>query len=136
MRSYDRVYLNVLYVTVVFLSVWVAWVGPIIALGRGCFGLFLAQGVQDIQRDMMRYGSVTAAFSVYSDFLAYSGGVYRNLEGETRQNRASCRCFLLFWRRGCAFVPLFNKGKRASLSIQPPRELALMRLRFQEDLPP
>lgn len=26
--------------------------------------------------DMMKHGSVTAAFSVYSDFLTYSGGVY------------------------------------------------------------
>lgn len=47
-----------------------------------CVMLFHSQGVEDIQRDMMRYGSVTASFSVYSDFLAYSGGVYENLEGE------------------------------------------------------
>ncbi|CAN0157426.1 unnamed protein product, partial [Laminaria digitata] len=38
-------------------------------------------GMQDIQRDMMKFGSVTAAFSVYSDFLTYSGGVYKNVTG-------------------------------------------------------
>lgn len=30
---------------------------------------------------MMKFGSVTAAFSVYSDFLTYSGGVYSNKSG-------------------------------------------------------
>lgn len=39
------------------------------------------QGVEDIQLDMMTYGSVTAAFSVHSDFLTYSGGVYSNKSG-------------------------------------------------------
>lgn len=39
------------------------------------------QGVEDIQLDMMKYGSVTAAFSVHSDFLTYSGGVYSNKSG-------------------------------------------------------
>ncbi|CAM9758212.1 unnamed protein product, partial [Hapterophycus canaliculatus] len=33
-------------------------------------------GIEDIQLDMMKHGSVTAAFSVYSDFLTYTGGVY------------------------------------------------------------
>lgn len=41
------------------------------------------QGVEDIQRDMMKYGSVTAAFSVYADFLTYAGGVYQNVDGES-----------------------------------------------------
>ncbi|CAM9868797.1 unnamed protein product [Pylaiella littoralis] len=39
------------------------------------------RGVEDIQLDMMKYGSVTAAFSVHSDFLTYSGGVYSNKSG-------------------------------------------------------
>ena len=47
---------------------------------RGCFSR--VQGVEAIQLDMMTYGSVTAAFSVYSDFLTYSGGVYSNKSGE------------------------------------------------------
>eukprot|EP00752_Nemacystus_decipiens_P008841 g7890.t1 len=38
-------------------------------------------GVEAIQLDMMKYGSVTAAFSVYSDFLTYTGGVYSNTSG-------------------------------------------------------
>lgn len=43
---------------------------------------FVQKGVEDIQLDMMKYGSVTAAFSVYSDFLTYTGGVYSNKSGE------------------------------------------------------
>ncbi|CBN78981.1 cathepsin B-like proteinase [Ectocarpus siliculosus] len=38
-------------------------------------------GIENIQRDMMKYGSVTAAFSVFSDFLTYSGGVYTHESG-------------------------------------------------------
>lgn len=45
------------------------------------------QGVEAIQLDMMKYGSVTAAFSVYSDFLTYSGGVYSNKTGEPINNQ-------------------------------------------------
>lgn len=40
------------------------------------------QGIENIQRDMMKYGSVTAAFSVFSDFLTYSGGVYTHETGK------------------------------------------------------
>lgn len=57
--------------------------------------VFPSQGVEDIQRDMMRYGSVTASFSVYSDFLTYSGGVYENLEGETASFVGGCVITLL-----------------------------------------
>ena len=46
------------------------------------FFFFFLQGVQEIQRDMMKFGSVTASFSVYSDFLTYSGGVYKNIAGD------------------------------------------------------
>lgn len=46
------------------------------------------QGIENIQRDMMKYGSVTAAFSVFSDFLTYSGGVYTHESGK----RVSSKC--------------------------------------------
>lgn len=45
----------------------------------------------DIQRDMMHYGSVTAAFSVYSDFLTYKGGVYEYVEGGKNCGKAKRR---------------------------------------------
>jgi cathepsin B len=38
-------------------------------------------GVSKIQTDIMTYGSVSAAFTVYNDFLAYSGGVYQYKSG-------------------------------------------------------
>jgi cathepsin B len=34
-----------------------------------------------IQNDIMAYGSVSAAFTVYEDFLTYSGGVYYHQTG-------------------------------------------------------
>jgi Papain family cysteine protease len=39
------------------------------------------RSVENIQLDMMQHGSVTAAFSVYSDFLTYKGGVYSHSAG-------------------------------------------------------
>eukprot|EP00611_Tribonema_gayanum_P018049 TRINITY_DN31101_c0_g1_i1.p1 TRINITY_DN31101_c0_g1~~TRINITY_DN31101_c0_g1_i1.p1 ORF type:complete len:530 (-),score=188.22 TRINITY_DN31101_c0_g1_i1:334-1923(-) len=40
-------------------------------------------GVANIQKDMMEHGPVTAAFSVYSDFLTYQGGVYQRTKGSS-----------------------------------------------------
>jgi cathepsin B len=38
--------------------------------------------VEDIQKDIMENGPVSAAFTVYQDFLAYSGeGVYQHVTG-------------------------------------------------------
>jgi len=37
--------------------------------------------VQNIQKDIMQYGSVTGAFTVYSDFPAYKSGVYKHTTG-------------------------------------------------------
>lgn len=37
--------------------------------------------VQDIESDLAQYGSVTAAFSVYEDFLTYKSGVYQHESG-------------------------------------------------------
>jgi len=37
--------------------------------------------VQRIQQDIMQYGSVSAAFTVYSDFPAYKSGVYKHVTG-------------------------------------------------------
>jgi len=37
--------------------------------------------VQDIQADMMKYGTVTAAFTVYADFPTYKSGVYKHTSG-------------------------------------------------------
>ena len=34
-----------------------------------------------IKRDIMTYGTVTAAFTVYEDFLTYKSGVYQHLSG-------------------------------------------------------
>merc|ERR1711865_985409 len=37
--------------------------------------------VEKIQQDMIQYGSVTAAFTVYADFPAYKTGVYKHVSG-------------------------------------------------------
>lgn len=37
--------------------------------------------VEQIQTDIMTYGPVTAAFTVYQDFLTYRSGVYKHLQG-------------------------------------------------------
>lgn len=57
----------------------------------GVLRAFVPQGVADIQRDMMKFGSVTAAFSVYGDFLAYSSGVYHHVTGEGRAEKGPRR---------------------------------------------
>jgi len=38
-------------------------------------------GVENIQRDIMQYGPVSAAFTVYEDFVAYKSGVYHHVTG-------------------------------------------------------
>jgi len=38
-------------------------------------------GVQNVQADIMKYGSVTAAFLVFSDFPTYKQGVYQHHSG-------------------------------------------------------
>lgn len=39
------------------------------------------RSVTDIQQDMMKYGSVTGAFTVYADFPTYKSGVYHHTSG-------------------------------------------------------
>lgn len=43
-----------------------------------CYSL---SGVANIQKDIMQYGSVTGAFTVYSDFPTYKSGVYKHTSG-------------------------------------------------------
>jgi cathepsin B len=38
-------------------------------------------GVEAIQRDIMTYGPVSGAFTVYADFPAYKSGVYHHVSG-------------------------------------------------------
>lgn len=40
---------------------------------------------EDIQRDMMKYGSVSMSFTVYEDFETYSSGVYQRTSGSGKQ---------------------------------------------------
>jgi len=39
------------------------------------------RNIEAIQKDIMLYGSVSAAFSVYEDFMSYKGGVYQHVTG-------------------------------------------------------
>lgn len=39
-------------------------------------------GVEQIKTDIFTYGSVTAAFVVYEDFLTYQSGVYTHQSGD------------------------------------------------------
>jgi len=38
--------------------------------------------IDDIKKDLTTYGSVTAAFTVYEDFLNYKSGVYKHITGK------------------------------------------------------
>jgi cathepsin B len=40
------------------------------------------RGVDSIKNDIMQYGTVTAAFTVYEDFVNYKSGVYRYVSGK------------------------------------------------------
>ena len=40
------------------------------------------KGVDNIKMELMTHGSVTAAFTVYQDFLTYSSGVYQHMTGD------------------------------------------------------
>jgi cathepsin B len=37
--------------------------------------------VEDVQKDILQHGAVTAAFTVYEDFLTYKSGVYKHTTG-------------------------------------------------------
>jgi cathepsin B len=39
--------------------------------------------IDEIKGDIYTYGSVTAAFLVYEDFLTYKAGVYRHVTGKS-----------------------------------------------------
>jgi len=39
------------------------------------------RSVDDIKQDLVSYGSVTAAFTVYEDFLTYTSGIYKHTSG-------------------------------------------------------
>lgn len=54
---------------------------PFDADKRFASSAYSLRSVADIQRDLLQHGPVTAAFSVYSDFLAYAGGVYEHVTG-------------------------------------------------------
>jgi cathepsin B len=54
------------------------------------------RSVENIQLDMMQHGSVTAAFSVYSDFLTYKGGVYSHSAGLFLGGHAVKVCVTVF----------------------------------------
>merc|ERR1712137_1133875 len=43
--------------------------------------LLMVRGVANIQKDIMQFGSVTAAFTVYNDFVTYKSGVYQHHTG-------------------------------------------------------
>lgn len=40
------------------------------------------RGIDTIKADIQKYGTVTAAFTVYEDFLTYKSGVYQHVTGD------------------------------------------------------
>ena len=46
--------------------------------GSASYGLSTVEGIQE---DMIQYGSVTGAFTVYEDFPTYTSGVYHHVSG-------------------------------------------------------
>lgn len=53
--------------------------------GASSYGI---SGVDNIKMEIMTYGTVTAAFTVYMDFLTYSSGVYQHLTGDAEGGHA------------------------------------------------
>lgn len=44
---------------------------------------YAVRGINNIKQEMMTYGSITAAFTVYEDFETYSSGVYYHQTGDS-----------------------------------------------------
>ena len=53
--------------------------------GASSYGI---SGIDNIKMEIMTYGTVTAAFTVYEDFLTYSSGVYQHLTGAAEGGHA------------------------------------------------
>jgi cathepsin B len=53
--------------------------------GASSYGI---SGVDNIKMEIMTHGTVTAAFTVYTDFPTYSSGVYQHLTGEAEGGHA------------------------------------------------
>jgi cathepsin B len=49
---------------------------------KGAKAYGVSSRMQDIQNELIKYGPVEAAFSVYEDFLTYQSGVYRHTTGQ------------------------------------------------------
>ena len=45
-------------------------------------------GVDSIKKEIMTHGTVTAAFTIYMDFLTYNSGVYQHMSGEAEGGHA------------------------------------------------
>jgi len=46
------------------------------------------KGIENIKTELMTNGTITAAFTVYEDFLTYDGGVYRHTTGAAHGGHA------------------------------------------------
>jgi cathepsin B len=53
--------------------------------GASTYGI---SGVDNIKMEIMTYGTVTAAFTVYMDFLTYESGVYQHMTGAAEGGHA------------------------------------------------
>lgn len=53
--------------------------------GASSYGI---SGIDNIKMEIMTHGTVTAAFTVYMDFLTYSSGVYQHLTGDAEGGHA------------------------------------------------
>lgn len=49
---------------------------------RKAVSSYAIHGIENIKAELNDYGTVTAAFTVYEDFLNYSSGVYRHVSGK------------------------------------------------------
>ena len=53
--------------------------------GKSAYGI---KGVEQIKQEIMTHGTVTAAFTVYEDFLTYTSGVYQHITGAAEGGHA------------------------------------------------
>lgn len=51
------------------------------------------RGEQNIMAELIKYGTVTGAFTVYSDFPTYTGGVYQRTQASTQLGGHAIKIF-------------------------------------------
>jgi hypothetical protein len=79
-------------------------------------GAYRLASVAAAQTDIMTHGSIAAAFTVYADFLTYTGGVYTHKSGAELGGHA----VRVYGSSACTCVPPLPPGARTLTHLHPP----------------